>query len=149
MKNIVYLFLLLFVTGCFIEDLQNAADSLAEAERTIDEIDISYCMDVCGDNAQVCLTKANDECLKSCDDSTLNCNNEENKCLEEKSCNDIQCMNECDINCELIASFCIGDCSEQSQDCLVGEPADGSLSYSDCISLCAKDMENSLKNIDF
>ncbi|KKM93275.1 hypothetical protein LCGC14_1210120 [marine sediment metagenome] len=165
MKKFVAVWLLLaFLPGCSaIERLQDAAEALDAAEKQLDSMDISGCMDVCSEEAEICLDEANGPCVDDCE-------LDENECdLEEEACVDTQktacaylsdmaysdCMDtvrdNCSQDCDDISGDCVQECSERAQTCLVGgEMTVGPVivPFADCMSNCIQELEDILQDID-
>ncbi len=160
MRKLAAICLLLTIPSCAIGKLEDAAEALEEAEKTLDELDIAGCMDTCSAAAETCLEEANGPCVDACEFEEDVCSSQEDTCIDQQktSCAYLdgpaytQCMENvydtCDMCCDDISSDCNQDCGEQAQDCLFGEPADGSQNYSDCVAACIKELEDDLKGID-
>lgn len=161
MNKFVAFWLVLALPACAIGKLTDAAEALDEAEKQIDKLDISGCMDTCSDLADVCLDDANGPCVDTCEEEEDGCVLIEDSCFNQQkvSCAYLEgpaytsCVSEardyCDRDCDGVSGDCIQECGEQAQDCLVGGDAlTGEVPFSDCMSNCIDDMENTLKDID-
>lgn len=146
----------LIITSCGI---QSAVD---QAEATIDEINVSACMDYCGGAAEDCLSEANHSCIDDCEISYDECLDDQRTCLDntQQSCLSYEgtqfynCMSEaekyCDKSCPHEESDCNQICGEEAQDCVVDQdPQPGEEpAYAECVKNCIKDIEDRLKSID-
>jgi len=153
MRKLAAICLLLTIPGCAIGKLEDAAEALEEAEKTLNELDIAGCMDTCSAATEICIEEANGPCIDTCEA-------EEDVCVDQQkaSCAYLedpsytQCMegvyDNCDLCCDDVAGDCVQDCGNQAQDCLFGDLPDGSQNYSDCVALCIKEIEDDLKGID-
>jgi hypothetical protein len=149
------------VQGCAIGKLEDAADALEEAEKTLDQLDIAGCMDVCSDLAKDCLEDANGTCVDQCEVEEDTCEGAVEYCSDSQkaactnlsgpayySC--VDAANEyCEQDCDGDAGDCIQACGEEAQECLVGDDnLDVQPNFSDCMTSCIKELEDDLKGID-
>lgn len=163
MKKFAAIWLLLAMPACAIGKLQDAAEALDQAEKELDELDISGCMDVCSDLADTCLDEANGTCIDTCEEEEDGCKLTEDNCFDtqQTSCSSLTgpayttCIEKardyCYLDCGGAEGDCIQVCGEQAQDCLVGgsdEATDAPVPFADCMSNCIDEMENTLKDID-
>lgn len=160
MKKLITIFSILMASSCSaIGDLQDAADALNEAEKTLDQLDMSGCMEGCSNEASDCLEVANGSCVDVCEIKRDACDSSEKQCWDKQQVNCLGysgseynvCMSSvyeyCDQDCGGLSGDCLQACGADAQTCLVGG-SNNEPNFSACMTSCIKELEDDLKGID-
>ena len=151
--------LMLLLSSCAIGTLEDASDSLKEAEKSLDEIQVSVCMTKCDGDAEACVDYANGECIDICESANDFCESEEDDCFElaKETCSVFtenmyvlcieEAKNACEHDCDQQFSDCGQQCGVLLKECLFTSSTEDQ-SYSECIRKCIKSLEDVLKDIE-